>query len=96
MTHVEAYTKAAATGTIKVKAPTMAIMKAVAEFHEAHERMMDTIINNLADTLNDNETIDRFTDEYYRHFHPAMEEVYAMVGRSVIGDSFSMLEFRGL
>lgn len=96
MTHSEAYAQAAASGTIQLKKPTADIMKAVAEFHEANERMIATIIDNMADTMSDNGTIDRFTDEYYRHFYEATQVVYSTVGKSVMNEAFSMLEFGGL
>ena len=96
MKHSEAYAQAAASGTIQLKKPTADIMKAVAEFNETSDNMINTIVDNLSEMMNDNSTINRFTEEYYRHFYELTQVVYSMVGRSVLNEGFSTLDFKGL
>lgn len=95
-TTINALRKARKTGCIPITPTTIAMLESVARFNESADDLMDTITAFLPDTMQDTKTIDGITTDFYDKLTSVQESAYASIGKAVLTEIFSSLNFRGL
>lgn len=95
-TTINALQEARKSGYIPITPPTIAIIESMARFNESAEDLMETLTAFLPDTMQDTETIDQITNDFYDKLDHAQQSAYASIGKAVLTELFSTINFRGI
>lgn len=95
-TTINALKKARKTGIIPITTPTIAILESMARFNESAEDLMENLTAFLPDTMQDTKTIDDITNDFYTKLETAQQSAYASIGKAILTEIFSTINFKGL
>lgn len=93
---INALKEARKTGIIPITTPTIAILESMARFNESAEDLMETLTAFMPDTMQDTKTIDNITNDFYDKLEHTQQSAYASIGRAILTELFSTVNFRGI
>jgi hypothetical protein len=57
---------------------------------------METLTAFMPDTMQDTKTIDNITNDFYDKLEHTQQSAYASIGRAILTELFSTVNFRGI